>query len=64
LGIDEKVKDDVFKMFVKGSERSQGLGLGLYIVQKAILSLKGTVNLKKYDRGYTVFEIILPIAID
>jgi ligand-binding sensor domain-containing protein/signal transduction histidine kinase len=61
IGIHEKVKGQIFKMFVKGSERSQGLGLGLYIVKNGIKILKGSVQLVNSKEGETVFEVTLPL---
>lgn len=63
IGIDPKVKDDIFKMFVKGSERSQGLGLGLYIVKRALEPIMATIELKKSNLGRTEFEIVLPVTL-
>jgi len=48
-------------MFVKGSEKSQGLGLGLYIVRNGIKILKGSVGLKNSKRGETEFVVTLPL---
>jgi ligand-binding sensor domain-containing protein/signal transduction histidine kinase len=61
IGItDEKTRNDLFKMFVKGSEKSQGIGLGLYITKKTIEKLRGTIELKKSVPGETIFEVTLP----
>jgi signal transduction histidine kinase len=61
IGIHEKVKSQIFKMFVKGSERSQGLGLGLYIVKNGMKILKGSVALKNSREGETEFVVTLPL---
>src|SRR6185295_15845060 len=61
IGIHEKVKSQIVKMFVKGSERSPGLGLGLYIVKNGIKILKGSVELKNSKVGETEFVVTLPL---
>lgn len=58
--VDEEVRSDIFKMFVKGSERSEGLGLGLYIAKKAAEGLQGTIVLKKSEGKGNVFVISIP----
>jgi signal transduction histidine kinase len=60
IGMDSQVREKVFDMFVKGSEKSQGLGLGLYIVKKALSSLQGTIALAKTSFGETEFQFDLP----
>lgn len=61
IGIDEQIVPDVFKMFVKGSEKSQGLGLGLYIVKKGLEKLQGAVALIRSEEGATEFQVTLPL---
>lgn len=45
LGIPEKVRDKVFDMFVKGTHKSTGAGLGLYLVRIAGEKVKAKVKL-------------------
>jgi signal transduction histidine kinase len=53
-GISEDFYDRVFEMYFRGSERSKGNGLGLYIVKKAIEKLGGTISLEsKVEKGTT-----------
>ncbi len=58
-GIADSIKDRVFEMFYRGSERSVGSGLGLYIVNKIVDQLKGEVHFSSKGRS-TVFRIKLP----
>ena len=52
VGISEKVRTTVFDMFVKGSNKSKGAGLGLYLVKIAMDKLKGKVTVEsKVDVG-------------
>jgi signal transduction histidine kinase len=43
-GIQKDLGDRIFDMYFRGSERSKGNGLGLYIVKKAVEKLKGTIR--------------------
>ena len=46
-------------MFFQGSTKSTGMGLGLYMVRKAVRRLGGEVKLEKLD-GLTTFTVVLP----
>lgn len=59
-GIDQQYQDRVFDMYFRGSDRSKGNGLGLYIVKKAVEKLHGRIILQsEYGRG-TTFRVSLP----
>jgi signal transduction histidine kinase len=58
-GIAPEIQDKIFNMFYRGSERSQGAGLGLYIVKSIVERLKGSISFTS-SRGNTVFKISLP----
>lgn len=60
LGIPEKFLPKVFNMFYRASERSDGAGLGLYIVKEFVEKLKGTVNISSVENESTTVTIILP----
>lgn len=54
---------DVFVPFrggTKGSTRSEGLGLGLYIVQHIVQAHRGTVEVQSGISSQTVFRVLLP----
>ena len=60
IGIEDKVIRKIFNMFYIGSLESEGDGLGLYIVKKAVDKLGGFINVEsKYRQGST-FRILLP----
>jgi signal transduction histidine kinase len=61
IGVDASVKNRLFDMFFKGTELSQGNGLGLYIVQKAVQALEGGVTVESQLREYTRITIVLPL---
>ena len=64
LGIDETCMDKVFDMFYRGSERSKGSGIGLYIVKNAIEKLKGKISIKSSLGEFTQFNITIPNNFD
>lgn len=52
IGIKEEYLDKVFGMFVRATERSDGSGLGLYIVKQAVERIGGTIDIQsKYGEG-------------
>lgn len=55
IGIREKHQGKIFDMFYRATERSQGSGLGMYIVRQAIEKIDGTISLtSKYGAGTTI----------
>lgn len=58
-GIADSIKDKIFDMFFRGSELSQGSGLGLYIVKKIVERLNGHIQFTS-ENGITRFNVILP----
>ena len=60
LGISEKSMPDIFNMFYRASERSDGAGLGLYIVKEFVEKLKGTVTITSVENQSTSVTIVLP----
>ena len=47
-------------MFYRASERSDGAGLGLYIVKEFVEKLKGTVTVTSVENESTSVTIVLP----
>jgi len=59
-GIREELKDKIFDMFYRASEKSKGSGLGLYIVKEMVNKLNGTIKVNSiYGQG-SQFIIELP----
>jgi signal transduction histidine kinase len=59
IGIKENTLPKVFDMFYRGTELSQGAGLGLYVVREIVKRLRGSVNIdSEFNRGTTVTVII------
>jgi len=58
-GIKPSVKNRIFEMFFRGTQRSGGSGLGLYIAREAAEKIDGTISVdSEYGKG-TVFRIEL-----
>lgn len=61
LGINNAITDHIFTMFYRGSEKSKGAGLGLFIAKQALDKLGGHIQLKTLGGWSTTFEISLPL---
>jgi signal transduction histidine kinase len=59
-GIGREHLDKVFQMFYRASERSQGSGLGLYIVKETINKLNGKIDMHSEANVGTIFKIEIP----
>jgi signal transduction histidine kinase len=56
-GIPDNVRAHIFDMYYRGNTRSNGNGLGLYIVKKASEALGAEVKLESESMKYTLFDI-------
>jgi signal transduction histidine kinase len=57
IGIKEEHRQKVFGMFYRASTKSNGSGLGLYIVKESVDKMKGQVNVQsEYGKG-SVFSL-------
>jgi ligand-binding sensor domain-containing protein/signal transduction histidine kinase len=63
FGIQKDQHDKIFEMFYRGSQRSKGNGLGLYLVKKAVQKLNGRINLESEEGEFTNVSISLPKVI-
>lgn len=59
-GIPLEVQPKMFDMFYKGTNESQGSGLGLYIVQGVIKKLSGTISFTSTEGKGTTFIAEIP----
>lgn len=57
IGISPELHDKVFNMFFRATEKSEGAGLGLYIVKEAIDKLGGTIEMKSIFGQGTQFTM-------
>lgn len=60
IGIDEAVQHRIFDVFYKGTDRSRGNGLGLFIVKTAVLRLNGQITLTSKKHEGTTVTVKLP----
>ena len=58
-GIEESSKEQLFDMFRRWNEKSQGSGLGLYAVKMALEKLHGKIKVLDSQKG-AAFEIVIP----
>jgi signal transduction histidine kinase len=62
IGIDPTVIPQLFKMFARGTERSRGSGLGLFIVSKAMERLDGNVWVESVKGQHTTIFLTFKIG--
>ncbi len=60
IGIPEQHLSKVFNMFFKATDRSEGAGLGLYIVKEMVDKLKATINIESVRYEYTTVSLTIP----
>lgn len=60
VGISEKHLPRIFDMFYRGTEKSKGSGIGLYIVKEIIDKFKGSIQVQSEVNRGTTFIIDLP----
>ena len=59
-GIRDEIKDKVFNMFYRGTDRSEGSGLGLYIAREMVQKMKGTITFSSQAGEGTTFTVSIP----
>ena len=60
IGISENDIAKIFKRFYRGKSKSQGTGLGLYIVKEAVEKIKATISVQSMESSGTVFVVKIP----
>ncbi|HET9053630.1 MAG TPA: hybrid sensor histidine kinase/response regulator, partial [Cyclobacteriaceae bacterium] len=60
IGIHPDYVDNVFNMFFRATDRSQGAGLGLYIVKEMVEKLSGTISVNSELGQGTAITISIP----
>jgi signal transduction histidine kinase len=60
IGIGQEYKPRIFEMFFRATERSEGAGLGLYIVRETVEKLNGTISVESKIGDGTTFAIKIP----
>ncbi|MEO1052029.1 MAG: PAS domain S-box protein [Bacteroidota bacterium] len=55
IGIEDELQQHVFDMFFRATEKSEGSGLGMYIVKQSVEKLNGHITINsKYGQGTTI----------
>ena len=62
-GIDPEMQPRIFEMFFRGSEKSTGSGLGLYIVHEMLEKINGRINVNSNQGAGTEFILTLPLTL-
>lgn len=63
IGIEYPYLAKIFDQYFKGTQSSKGNGLGLYLVQKALDKLKGSIQVSsEFEKGST-FTVTLPYTL-
>ncbi len=60
VGIPEECRGKIFMLFYRGSEKSKGAGIGLYIVKEVVERMKGIVSVESQVKSGTKFLVWLP----
>ena len=60
IGIAADYLPRIFEMFFRATERSEGAGLGLYIVRETVDKLHGTIQVQSEIGKGTAFAVTLP----
>jgi signal transduction histidine kinase len=60
IGIENEYISNIFNMFYRGTEKSEGSGLGLYIVKETLEKLRGTIQVSSEIHKGTLFTVEIP----
>lgn len=60
IGIGKDILPDIYTMFYRGTEESQGSGLGLYIVKEIVDKLKGAITITSAAGEGTTVTLTIP----
>jgi signal transduction histidine kinase len=59
-GMNAEIKDNIFKMFFRGSPSVPGSGLGLYILKESVEKLNGVIEVESEEDKGSSFKIRIP----
>lgn len=60
IGIQQQNLENIFQMFFRSTKNATGLGIGLYIVQEAVMRLGGKIDVKSEYGVGTAFHLQIP----
>ncbi|MBL6447133.1 hypothetical protein JMN32_12495 [Fulvivirga sp. 29W222] len=61
IGIHSPHLNMIFQMFFRGSDKSKGSGLGLYLVKMCVDKLKASIEVASQENEFTEFTISIPV---
>ncbi len=61
VGIANEHHDKIFDMFYRANSSSEGTGLGLFILKRAVERLHGSVDFTSVEGSGTRFQVLLPL---
>jgi PAS domain S-box-containing protein len=60
IGMSQSVMENIFNMFYRGTDLSEGSGLGLYIVKEMVNKMKGDISVSSEMEKGSTFTISIP----
>ncbi|MTI33242.1 ATP-binding protein [Xanthovirga aplysinae] len=60
IGIPKDRQQKIFDMFYRASEKSEGAGIGLYIVKEVLVKLKGSILVESVEKEGSLFTVKIP----
>lgn len=60
IGMSQQVMDNIFNMFYRGTDVSDGSGLGLYIAKEMVSKMNGEISVSSQVEIGTVFTVQIP----
>jgi signal transduction histidine kinase len=60
IGVDSSNVEKIFEIFGKASEKTDSVGIGLYLVRLATEKLQGEIQVATTPENYTEFSVFLP----
>lgn len=60
IGIEPEYYERIFEMFYRGTEKSTGSGLGLFIVKETVSAIGGHISVSSIPGKKTIFTVAIP----
>jgi signal transduction histidine kinase len=60
IGIEEEFQSQIYQLFFRASAKSNGAGIGLYVVSQAVEKMKGTIRLHSSPGVGSAFIVTIP----
>jgi signal transduction histidine kinase len=60
IGIDSEFHERIFDLFFRASPRSNGAGIGLYVVKQAIEKMNATITVESIPDSGSTFTVTIP----